>query len=80
MPNLYTALQILATMPVSVASGERSFSKLKLIKTYLRSNMSWYRLNGLAMMSVERTLCKGIGFTEIIDQFAVQKARKQNFI
>ena len=80
LPNLYTALKILATMPVSVASGERSFSKLKLIKTYLRSNISQYRLNGLAMMSVERAISKSIDFTEIIDHFALRKARKQNFI
>ena len=39
-PNLQTALQILLTMPVSVASCERSFSKLKIIKTYLRSTMA----------------------------------------
>ena len=71
LPNLYTALKILATMPVSVASGECSFSKLKLIKTYMRLNMSQYRLNGLAMMSVEKAVSKGIDFTEIINQFAL---------
>ncbi|XP_073427404.1 uncharacterized protein [Dendrobates tinctorius] len=38
VPNLVVALRILLTLPVSVASGERSFSKLKLIKTYLRAN------------------------------------------
>jgi len=32
---------------VSVASAERSFSKLKLIKSYLRSTMSQQRLNEL---------------------------------
>jgi len=31
-PNLSIALRILLTLPVSVATGERSFSKLKLIK------------------------------------------------
>ncbi|XP_022852969.1 uncharacterized protein LOC111374526 [Olea europaea var. sylvestris] len=39
-PNAYTAYQILLTIPVTVVSAERSFSKLKLIKTYLRSTMS----------------------------------------
>ena len=33
-PNVIIALRIYLTMPVTVASGERSFSKLKLIKTY----------------------------------------------
>ena len=31
--NICTALRISYTMPVTVASAERSFSKLKLIKT-----------------------------------------------
>jgi hypothetical protein len=38
--TLETALQILFTLPVSVASCELSFSKMKLIKSYLRSTMS----------------------------------------
>ena len=32
-PNFYIALRTLLAIPVTVASGERSFSKLKLIKT-----------------------------------------------
>lgn len=38
-PNSWIAYQILLTIPVSVASAERSFSKLKLIKNYLRSTI-----------------------------------------
>lgn len=48
-PNMWVALRIAVTTPVTVASAERSFSKLKLIKTYLRSTMSQERLNGLAI-------------------------------
>ena len=31
-PNIFIALRLFLTLPVSVASAERSFSKLKLIK------------------------------------------------
>jgi hypothetical protein len=39
-PNVCIAYRILFTMPVNVASAKRSFSKLKLLKNYLRSVMS----------------------------------------
>ena len=39
-PNACITYKILLTIPVIVASAERTFSKLKLIKSYLRSTMS----------------------------------------
>ena len=47
-PELVIALKIFLTIPVSIASGERSFSKLSLIKNYNRSTMSQDRLNDLS--------------------------------
>ncbi|ESO04473.1 hypothetical protein HELRODRAFT_79372 [Helobdella robusta] len=38
-PNLRISLQILLTTAVSIASCERSFSKLKFILSYLRAPM-----------------------------------------
>jgi len=46
-PAIYTALRIALTLPVSSASPERTFSKLKLIKTRLRSTMCEERLENL---------------------------------
>ena len=37
-PNVSIALQIFLTLPVGVGTAERSFSKLKLIKSYLAAN------------------------------------------
>nr|CAH7738142.1 unnamed protein product [Callosobruchus chinensis] len=34
--NLFIALRIFLTLPITVASGKHSFSKLKLIENYLR--------------------------------------------
>ena len=52
--HVWIAYRILLIIPVTVASAERSFSKLKLIKSYLRSTMSQERLNGLAIQSIEK--------------------------
>ena len=47
-PNLNKLRRIFATLPVSTAEGERSFSTLTHIKSYRRSTMTDERLNGLA--------------------------------
>jgi hypothetical protein len=51
-PNLWIALRILLALPVSVASCELSFSRLKLIKNYLRSTVGQNRLNELGLLSI----------------------------
>lgn len=51
-PSTFKLLQILATLPVTTASSERSFSTLKRLKTYLRNTTCENRLNGLAMMNI----------------------------
>ena len=79
-PNLRVALQILLTIAVSIASCERSFSKLKIILSYLRASMGQDRLSDLALMSVEKEVLEQIDFDDIINQFAAVKARKINFV
>ena len=78
-PNLSVALRIMLTLPVSVASGERSFSKLKLIKTYLRSTMGQDRLVGLSTISIEAEIASALDIKHLVSQFAKQKARKVKF-
>lgn len=75
-PNLRISLHILLTFASSIASCERSFSKLKLIMNYLRTTMSQERLNNLAMLSIEREEAENTNFEQIIDIFAATKARK----
>lgn len=70
------AYRILLTIPVSVASGERSFSKLKLIKNYLRNRMGQDRLSNLAIISIEKELSKMLDYNDVITDFANLKSRK----
>ena len=67
------------TIPVTTASAERSFSKLKLAKNNLRSTIAQERLQGLAFLSIEQgTACK-LNLGKVIDKFAEMKARKKQF-
>ncbi|XP_065650728.1 uncharacterized protein LOC136078841 [Hydra vulgaris] len=73
-------LRIFNTIPVSVAEGEKSFSKLALVKTALRSTMSQERLTNLLIISIEHDLAKKLCYGEVISKFAMSKARKINFL
>ena len=75
-PNMSIALRIFLTLPVMVATAERSFSKLKLIKNYLRSTMGQERLVDLAILGIENDLSRQVDFNEIINSFAAEKARR----
>ena len=76
-PDIYTSLLLFLTLPVSVAKAERSFSKLKLIKTYLRNSIAQERLSGLAVISIENQEARLVDTDKIVDGFARLKARKK---
>ncbi|XP_065664386.1 zinc finger MYM-type protein 1-like [Hydra vulgaris] len=78
-PNLVFALRIILTLPVTVASAERSFSKLKLIKTFHRSTMADERLSSLAMLSIENEVARTLSYEGIINEFASMKTRRKPF-
>lgn len=75
-PNVEMLLRIYLTLMVSNCTGERSFSKLKLIKNYLRTSMNQNRLNCLTIMALERDILREVPVDDIIQKFAEQKARK----
>jgi hypothetical protein len=77
--TLAIALQFLLTLPVSVTSCERSFRKMKLIKSYLRSTMSQDRFTNLAILSVENEVASSIDFSDVIKDFAAIKSREVQF-
>jgi hypothetical protein len=78
-PKAFIAYCILFIVPITIASDERSFSKLKLLRNYLRSPMTQERLNSLATLCIEKKLLDEININSIIDIF-VSKNVRRNFI
>lgn len=74
-PLIHTFLQILTTLPVSVASAERSFSALRRLKTWMRSQMGEGRLTGLALLHTHRDIF--IDTAKIIERFATEDGRRR---
>ena len=73
-PNLHIIFCILATQPVTTCECERSISKLKLVKSVLRTTMSEERFNGLTMLSVHKDL--KLDLDELVDIFAKKQPRR----
>lgn len=71
--NIHSLLSILAVLPVSVACVERTFSALRRLKTWLRSNMRQERLVGLAMLHIHYNI--EVDVHKIIDEFALKRRR-----
>ncbi|CAF4836899.1 unnamed protein product [Rotaria socialis] len=55
-------------MPISQDTSKRSFSKMKIIKNYLRNSMSDKRLSDLTVLTVERDIV--IDYEQVVDKFA----------
>jgi len=77
--EVVSALLLFLTLPVTVATAERSFSKLRLIENYLRSTMGQDRLCALALLSIEAESAELMQTVKLIDSFASAKARKKKF-
>ncbi|KAK2725801.1 hypothetical protein QYM36_000323 [Artemia franciscana] len=65
-PYVSSLFDIFISLPVSVASAERSFSTLlRKLKTWLRAQMRQTRLSGLAVLNVHRDI--DISIDRVID-------------
>ncbi|CAF2121474.1 unnamed protein product [Rotaria magnacalcarata] len=67
-PNVVLMVQGAMTIPVTSATCERSFSKMKTIKTALRNTMSDERLSNLCVLSIERDF--KIDFDSVVEDFS----------
>ncbi|GFX65645.1 dimer_Tnp_hAT domain-containing protein [Trichonephila clavipes] len=72
LANVCIAVLVLLTLPVTSAMAGRPFSKLKLIKNYLRCTMSEERLSYLSLISIEQEARK-IELDELITPTSQRK-------
>lgn len=77
-PTMCVAYRLLLTIAFSIASCERSFSKLKLIKTHLRSSMSQERLTNLALISIEQEFITRDVKSEVVQVFCDRRSNLGN--
>jgi hypothetical protein len=77
IPLLAQAYQYLLTMPVTVASVERSFSKMKIVKNRLRTAMGDERLNSLLMCTLETSILDELSNSELAEKWSKNKTGRR---
>jgi hypothetical protein len=78
--NVNIAFRIYLSIFGTSSEGERSFSKLRLIKNYLRSTMGQSRLSSLALLLIENDVRLEMTCEDVICDVANAKSRKINII
>ena len=79
-PTIMQLLQICATIPVSTATPERTFSNLRRLKTWLRNQIGQDRLTGLALMALHQDKISTDHAQIILDRFCTQKSRRLGLV
>ena len=62
-------LKLMLVMPASNAAGERSFSSLRRIKSYLRSTMKQSRLNHLMVLHIQKEATDKLNLIDVANMF-----------
>ncbi|KAL5237620.1 hypothetical protein ACI65C_005030 [Semiaphis heraclei] len=76
-PNIERLLRLYLSLMCTNCTGERSFSRLKLLKNVLRSSLSQNNLQNLGILSIESEFVKSLNFEDVIQNFANEKSRKK---
>jgi hypothetical protein len=75
-PVLYRLIVLVLTLPVSTATGERAFSKMNLIKDFLRSSMGQDFLRALMMLGIEKSMAKQVSEDDVIERYLAMRSRR----
>lgn len=78
--QLYKVYTYLLTLPLTQVSCERAFSKLKIIKTRLRSVISQEHLESFLIMQSERDMLVKVSGEKIIDKLCEQSKEMRRLL
>ena len=76
LPTGRKCIQISQTVIISTAQAERQFSKLKLIKSRLRTKISQDRLSNIATLNSNKDTTNSISDESILEAFLSKKDRR----
>lgn len=76
LPLANRICRLALTSPVTVASNERTFSKLKIVKNYLRTTMTDPRLNALVLLTCEKDILDCLDLSTVVSRWARLKKRR----
>ena len=69
-PTLFAVYKVLVTIAITSASAERAMSKVKLVKTRLRSRMTDEYFSSLMVIATEKDLAEKLSSDKIINRLA----------
>ena len=72
-PNVNVAMRIYLAILGTSCEGERSFSKLKVVKNCLRSTIGQSKLSSLSLLSIECVLLRSIDLYIALGQAELMK-------
>lgn len=76
LPEFNKFLRILRTIPATSCTAERSFSFLRILKTYLRSTLGQKLLNNLALLYIYYEKAESLDIEKILDIFIARNTTR----
>lgn len=74
-PNIQNVIRILLTVPVTAASAQEEFFKIKGLKNYLSSILNPQILSALAVLSIDACIASKLDYDRTIKELNKVKSR-----
>ena len=79
IPNIRQLLKLYLITPMSIAAGERTFSVLRRVKSYIRNSMTNKRTNNLLVLHIHKEKTDCLNLVDIAKQFVEVNERRRSY-